>query len=354
MFARNLSSLRNVRLPGDEWLRPRMCRSTLRLPQAPSASYVTISDPPGPHGAQSIRLAHPKDPSNQPGLSQSSPPPPSLSPQPTSEPSPSDTSISSGSGDNGDLSPQPDADSKLLVKFDHPPIDPQSSLPLPHGGPAPHVNPPFNTHRFFQALEPSFPSPIARNLMRATRALLVDRIGRVKRDALTVQDLESQAYLFKAALSELRSETSALTRKETATMRSATSALRRETDTLSTRMNEGIVDLKHEIQMDLDSRKSEARSELKRMDMQVEEVLSRALITISELKTQVEESRWEKLKAAVGALAVLSVVIIISIEVYVVGPSRAAKKRAEQAPPSLHVPLPSTNGDPQTPWPPNQ
>lgn len=73
--------------------------------------------------------------------------------------------------------------------------------------------------------------------------------------------------------------------------------------------------------MDLDSRKSEARGELKRLDIQVEvsisdlnivsqpftgysvyvqEVLSRALITISELKTQVEESRWEKLKAAVG------------------------------------------------------
>lgn len=29
-------------------------------------------------------------------------------------------------------------------------------------------------------------------------------------------------------------------------MRAATTALRRETDTLSTRMNEGIVDLKHE------------------------------------------------------------------------------------------------------------
>ena len=72
--------------------------------------------------------------------------------------------------------------------------------------------------------------------------------------------------------------------------------------------------------MDLDSRKNEAKSDLKRIDMQIEasrrlletcghvliacairqEVLSRALITIGELKTQVEESRWEKLKAAVG------------------------------------------------------
>ncbi|PIL36755.1 hypothetical protein GSI_00444 [Ganoderma sinense ZZ0214-1] len=108
--------------------------------------------------------------------------------------------------------------------------------------------------------------------------------------------------------------------------------------------------------MDLDSRKSEARSELKRMDIEVEEVLSRALITISELKTQVEESRWEKMKAAVAALAVLSMVIIISMEVYVVGPSRAAKKRAEQAPlpPPTQVPPPPTNGDPQAPWSPTQ
>ncbi|KAI1792931.1 hypothetical protein LXA43DRAFT_886695 [Ganoderma leucocontextum] len=340
MFVRKLNSLRNVRLPGDEWLCPRMCRSTLRLAPAHSVSYVTISDPQNPHDAQNIRLAHPKDPSNQPGIGQSpQPPPPSR--EPTPEHSPSESS-----GDNADLSSQPDADSRLPVRFEHPTIDPQSGLPLPYGGPAPHVNPPFNTHRFFTVLEQSFPSPIARNLMHATRALLADRIGRVKRDALTVQDLESQAYLFRAARSELRSETSALTRKETAAMRSATIALRREVDTLDTRMNEDVVNLKHEIQMDLDSRKSEARSELKRMDMQVEEVLSRALITISELKTQVEESRWEKMKAAVCALAVLSVVIIISIEVYVVGPSRAAKKRTEQALPSPQVPPPTTNGDP--------
>ena len=104
--------------------------------------------------------------------------------------------------------------------------------------------------------------------------------------------------------------------------------------------------------------------------MCVQEVYSRALITISELKTQVEESRWEKMKAAVGefvtcflsgsmglttspgALAVLSLVIIISMEVYVVGPSRAAKKRAEQAqaPPPPQAPSPPTHGDSQTPW----
>ncbi len=187
MFARNLSSLRSVRLPGDEWLRPRMCRSALRLPQVPSVSYVTMSDPPNPYGVKNIRLAHPKDPSNQPGGGLSSPPPPS--PDPPSEHPPSDSS--SRSSDNIERPPRPDAESTLPVKFDHPPTDPHSNLPLPHEGPAQYVKPPFNTHRFFTALEQTFPSPIARNLMHATRALLADRMGRVKRDALTVQDLES-------------------------------------------------------------------------------------------------------------------------------------------------------------------
>ena len=64
-----------------------------------------------------------------------------------------------------------------------------------HGAPSlpssPFASPPFHTHQFFAALEKTFPSPTARSLMRATRALLVDRLGRVRRDALTVKDLDN-------------------------------------------------------------------------------------------------------------------------------------------------------------------
>jgi hypothetical protein len=100
--------------------------------------------------------------------------------------------------------------------------------------------------------------------MRATRALLVDRIGRVRREGLTVKDLdnvrrthreiviftdsdaEQQAYLFRAALSELRAEQTARSRNESATIRSATAALRREVDRLDVKMKEDLGTLKHE------------------------------------------------------------------------------------------------------------
>lgn len=54
-----------------------------------------------------------------------------------------------------------------------------------------YQNPPFNTHAFFSVLEKTFPKQTARSLMRATRALLVDRIGKVKRDGLTHKDLDN-------------------------------------------------------------------------------------------------------------------------------------------------------------------
>jgi len=58
------------------------------------------------------------------------------------------------------------------------------------GGPS-YAHPPFHTHQFFTALEKTFPTPTARSLMRATRALLVDRVGRVRREGLTVKDLDN-------------------------------------------------------------------------------------------------------------------------------------------------------------------
>lgn len=59
-----------------------------------------------------------------------------------------------------------------------------------------YSSPPFDTHKFFVALERSFEPPTARSLMRATRALLVDRIGRVRNEALSTKDLENVCLLF--------------------------------------------------------------------------------------------------------------------------------------------------------------
>lgn len=55
-----------------------------------------------------------------------------------------------------------------------------------------------------------------------------------------------QAYLFRAALQELRAEITMSTNNDSAAMRTATSALRREVDRLDIKMKEDLATLKHE------------------------------------------------------------------------------------------------------------
>lgn len=257
----------------------------------------SLSQPISVSGPGSISLAHPKDPRSGHGYSDLNPPPAS--------------------------SPPPEDASSLPTTLSGPPArayqpDPQQS----------YAAPPFHTHAFVSALEKSFPTPTARSLMRATRALLVDRIDRVRREGLTVKDVDNQAYLFRAALSELRAEQTARSRNESATIRSATAALRREVDRLDVKMKEDLGTLKHEIQMELDTRKNESKAQLKQQTIAIEEVLNKAIITLSDLRANMEEVKWNNMRQAVAALGAFVLLIVIGMELYTFN-----KPKSPQPPP---------------------
>ncbi|KAF8913837.1 hypothetical protein CPB84DRAFT_1757678, partial [Gymnopilus junonius] len=205
--------------------------------------------------------------------------------------------------------------------------------------------PPFHTHAFFAALEKTFAEQTARSLMRATRALLVDRIGRVRREGLTVKDLDNQAYLFRAALSELRAEMTMATKNDSAAIRAATAALRREVDRLDVKMKEDIGNLKHEIQMELDSRKNEAKADFKQQDIKIEEVLNKAIVNISDLRTDVEEIKWDNMRKAVVTLSAFVLAIIIMMEIR----PHPKAKGIPPPPPRPDVSIP-TEGLERTEW----
>ncbi len=147
----------------------------------------TISDPPAyPAAATSISLAHPKDPGSSSQPTTSSPSPSSNSPPSFQEPE-----------DQYSVDSHPPVPINPTFEHSNDPPQSQTTLPSPHHAlhPSTYAHPPFDTHQFFAALEKTFPTPTARSLMRATRALLVNRIGRVRREALTVKDLESVSRL---------------------------------------------------------------------------------------------------------------------------------------------------------------
>ncbi|KIK65338.1 hypothetical protein GYMLUDRAFT_347494 [Collybiopsis luxurians FD-317 M1] len=261
---------------------------TEALIPSPHRSKHTTSAMSDPSPSLSASMVHPMDPStssnytDEPSSSPATPPPAALPASSTQE---SEQSISN-------------LPSTVQYRTHTPAYTP----------------PPFHTHAFFSALEKTFPTPIARNLMRATRALLVDRIGRVRRDGLTYKDLDNQAYLFRAALSELRSEITLTTKNDSAAVQSATTAIRREVDRIDVNMKEQIATLKHEIQIDLDNRKNEVKDEFTRKDIAIEELLNKSIVAVSDLRTDVEEVKWDNMRRAVGGLFAFATIIIIGME----------------------------------------
>ncbi|TFK55746.1 hypothetical protein OE88DRAFT_1731399 [Heliocybe sulcata] len=252
----------------------------------------TISDPPRPNQIPlevpptTVSLnPHPKDPSSIP--------------------------LGGGGGDGAGPS-IPSGPSDVPASVNLPST--QGPPPVFHHSVPQYSNPPFHTHRFFQVLEKTFPTPIARGLMRATRALLVDRIGRVRRDGLTTKDMENQAYLFKAALSELRAEINVRHGNETGAIKTNVTGLRREIDNLNQKMKEDIGTLKHELQMELDNRKTEYKTELKRQDIMIEDVLNKSIVTLGDLRTTMEEVKWVIMWRTVASLASVVALLVLSME----------------------------------------
>jgi len=117
------------------------------------------------------------------------------------------------------------------------------------------------------------------------------------------------------------------TKNDSAAIRAATAALRRDVDRLDVKMKEDIGNLKHEIQMELDSRKNEAKADLKQQDISIEELLNKAIVSVSDLRTDVEEIKWDNMRKAVLTLSAFVLVIIIMMEV------QPHAKKVQPAPP---------------------
>jgi len=169
--------------------------------------------------------------------------------------------------------------------------------------------------------------------MKATRNMLVDRIRGTYSDVVQVKDFDNGAYLFRAALSELRTELTMRTRKETATLRTALTALRKEVDILDAKMKEDIASLKHEIQMDMNNRKAEAKADAKLSELAMEDLHHRTIVRVGDLRTDIEQAKWNNTRRGVLVIGTLVVFVIFSMEV-------APKRPPPPPPPPPPAPAP--------------
>ncbi|WRT69709.1 uncharacterized protein IL334_006699 [Kwoniella shivajii] len=211
-----------------------------------------------------------------------------------------------------------------------------TSLPAPpeasSGFTARHLHHPFDTHAFVSYLEKNeITRGSARALMEAVREMIIKRGTQTGQNMVGKEDAENAAYLFNAALSELRTELSVQARNDGLALKAAAGAIRREVEGLEQKIKEDVQVLKHDIEMDMNNRKAETRTEMKGFDIYIEEINNKFTISLGDLRTEIESVKWDATRRAISMI-ILIVVATIAISTFLASDSEpkisAAKSKA--------------------------
>ncbi|WAR52447.1 hypothetical protein PtB15_1B889 [Puccinia triticina] len=167
----------------------------------------------------------------------------------------------------------------------------------------------FHTHRFVKQLERSnFQSESAKHILKFVetslrssekRWLLTGPSGGI----VSKSYAEGQAYLYNAALGELRTEVQVKARNDGIVLKSASNSVQREIDNLKQKLKEDISALKNELQLEFNHRKEEASDDQKKLELSIQELNSKFTILVSEVRTEIETRKWVTTRRCVVAIA---------------------------------------------------
>ncbi|PLW18167.1 hypothetical protein PCANC_01928 [Puccinia coronata f. sp. avenae] len=175
----------------------------------------------------------------------------------------------------------------------------------------------FHTHRFVKQLERSnLHSESAKQILNFVetslrssekRWLLTGPSGGI----VSKSYAEGQAYLYNAALGELRTEVQVKARNDGIVLKSASNSVQREIDNLKQKLKEDISALKNELQLEFNHRKEEASDDQKKLELSIQELNSKFTILVSEVRTEIETRKWVTTRRCVVAIASLALCVVI-------------------------------------------
>lgn len=168
--------------------------------------------------------------------------------------------------------------------------------------PVPQIRHPFNTYRFVSRLERDgvFERDTAEEIMKATKALLLLREQAAASSLVAKADVENEAYLFSAALSELRTEVQMTARTDAIALRSLGSQLQREVDALGQKMREDMNNLRNDNQLDLNNRKDEANADIAAIEQKILDLNSKFSLLMGDTRASLEASKWVQTRRSIG------------------------------------------------------
>ncbi|KAJ2691860.1 hypothetical protein H4R19_006270, partial [Coemansia spiralis] len=147
----------------------------------------------------------------------------------------------------------------------------------------------FDTHSMVNRLvEDGYSRDQATSVMALTKIKVYEAMERLKGNMLTKSDLENDAYLFRAALQELRTETQMIRRNDQSILESQAAAISRDIESLAQRLTDEIDNLRSDIQIELNNHKHDSSHEMKSLDMELHSLASKYQVVMGEMKTDIE------------------------------------------------------------------
>lgn len=117
---------------------------------------------------------------------------------------------------------------------------------------------------------------------------------------LTRSDLENETYLFKAALTELRTELQILRKNDAAALAIKSEIIAREIDSLNQKLREDIANVKSDIAIDMNSRRSDVREEQKALEIRIQSMSNHSMAQLGDMRTKMEAAKWETARKGMG------------------------------------------------------
>ena len=165
----------------------------------------------------------------------------------------------------------------------------------------------FDTYSLVQqlAVQHSFANDQSVTLMKAVRLMLAINLDVAKEGLVSKSDTENEAYLFRAACSELRTTLQAARHNEMLKQRSGRAQLQHENDLLTQKVTQDLMTMREELKGMFNDRKLSLEEEKRKIDGRIQEINYQITVLLnSEAKSEVEGLRWVLTRRAAMAIAI--------------------------------------------------
>ncbi|KAF9111945.1 hypothetical protein BGX27_004205 [Mortierella sp. AM989] len=175
----------------------------------------------------------------------------------------------------------------------------------------------FNTNKIVSCLEKNgYQRGQAEGIMRTIKALIGQHTTRIRKNMLTKGDLENESYLFKAALTELRTELQILRKNDAAALTNSQEIISREIDSLNQKLREDIANVKNDIAIDMNSRKSDVREEQKQLEIRIQSMSNHYMAQLGDMRTKMEAAKWEATRKGMMLIFVSATFVLLASRMF--------------------------------------